>query len=87
MSGKSRPVRSDGEPQTFAARPEHYCDGTGMDEETILKAIATGGTGFRVCAGHRVVNQGYVGTAAGAFHVHRAPVARTNFSRGPWHLY
>ena len=55
---------------------------TGMDEETILKAIAAGGTGFRVWAGHRVVNQGYVGTAASALHVHRALVARANFARG-----
>jgi len=28
-----------------------------MDEETILKVIAAGGTGFQVCAGHRVVTR------------------------------
>jgi hypothetical protein len=60
-----------------------------MDGETILKAIAAGGTGFRVCAGQRVINQGYVGTAASALHVHRVRdlVAKANFARGPCHLY
>ncbi len=72
--------------------------GSGIDEETILKAIASGAKGLRGRGRHTGgVRAGYphrepgigVGPAAGAFDVHRAGVvgAGTDISGGPRDLH